>query len=65
MLETAVWCLLRTVFQTHPLYDLIDLLYIPDLILILAVFISPYNGQGGTRSSKNNGKENEFEYIFS
>jgi hypothetical protein len=42
------------------LYHAIDILHILDLIILKGYL--PYDGQHGTRSSKSNGKENEFEY---
>jgi len=41
-------------------------LYIPDLIIKLYVYMNyfPNDVQNGTRSSKMNGKDDEFEYYF-
>jgi len=52
--KTAVWCLFRAVFHRHALF-----------LYLFNTSYFPYNGQNGTRSIKNNGKDNEFEYIFS
>ena len=38
----------------------IDILHIPDLIILQGYF--PYDGQNSTRSSKSNGNDNEFEH---
>jgi len=42
------------------LYYAIDILHILDLIILKGYF--PCDGQHGIRSSKSNGKDNEFEY---
>jgi hypothetical protein len=44
----------------------IDLLHIPNLILNLCFYAIyfPYNGLNGFWSSKGNGKDKEFEYLY-
>jgi len=61
---SKIWSL--NVFDAAP----IDLVHIPHLIIELYVAIPfytsyfPSDGINGTRSSKGNGKDNEFEYDF-